>query len=394
MLLEKLDNLLEQSENKMIVVRRYLHMHPEVSYQEKETSQFIAKFYENKEVTVQENVGGYGIKVVIDSGKPGKTIAIRADFDALPILEQTGVEYASKNPGVSHACGHDAHTSYLLHLADALIAIKEDLVGKVVIIHQPAEEVPPGGAIAMIKDGVLDGVDHVFGIHVMSNLDTGVIHYHAGNTMQARAKFTIKIQGKGGHGAIPQEANDAIVAASHLVVALQTIVSRRINPFDSAVITIGDFRGEGQFNIIKDSVTLVGDVRSMSESVKELVETQMRQIVEGIGQTFGCGVELDYVNDYPVLLNDRQMTNLVVNALTEYPIKEVEDVIDGGPWSPSEDFAYYTHLRPSCFFFVGAKPITEFYPHHHPKFNVNEKSMLIAAKAMGRVVLKALDLLA
>lgn len=393
MLVEKLDQLLEQRESKMIEIRRHLHMHPEVSYQEKETSQFISRFYDNKEVTIQTNVGGYGVKVVIDSKKPGKTIALRADFDALPIPEQTGVDFASVNPGVSHACGHDAHTAYLLTLADVLIEMKEDLVGKVVLIHQPAEEVPPGGAIHMIEDGVLDGVDCVFGIHVMSNIDTGIIHYHEGNTMQARAKFTIKVQGKGGHGAIPQEANDAIVAASHLVVVLQTIVSRRINPFDSVVITIGDFKGEGQFNIIKDSVTLVGDVRSMSESVKVLVEQQMRQIVEGIGKTFGCTMELDYKNDYPVLVNDRDMTNLVVDAITQNPIHEVLKVVDGGPQSPSEDFAYYTHHRPSCFFFVGGKPETEFYPHHHPKFNLNEKSMLIAAKAMGRVVLKTMELI-
>lgn len=390
MLLEKLDQILESREHEIIEIRRYLHKHPEVSYQEKATSEYIAKFYEGKDVEIRSNVGGYGIVVIIDSGKPGKNIALRADFDALPIPEETGVEYASLNPGVSHACGHDGHTAYLMVLADTLIQLKEELSGKITIIHQPAEEVPPGGAKFMIEDGALDGVDEIYGIHVMSNMETGKIFYHAENTMQARAKFTITIKGKGGHGAVPQEANDSIVAASHCVVALQTIVSRRINPFDSAVITIGDFQGSGQFNIIKDSVTLIGDVRMMKKETGDLIEYQMNQIVDGIGKTFGCEVHLEYKNDYPVLYNNPQLTEQVVNVLNEYSIGEV---IDSGPLSPSEDFAYYSQLIPACFIFVGAKPQTGFYPHHHPKFNIDEKSLLISAKAMIRIVLRAMNLI-
>ena len=167
-----------------------------------------------------------------------------------------------------HACGHDAHTAYMMALADSLIELKDQLKGKVVVIHQLGEEVPPGGASYMIKDGVLDGVDNIFGCHVMSQMETGNVYYHEGPTQQARAKFTVKIQGKGGHGAMPNEANDAIVAACHVVVALQTIVSRRLNPFDAGVVTIGSFGGEGTFNIIKDSVTIVGDVRCMSDDVQ------------------------------------------------------------------------------------------------------------------------------
>ena len=202
--------------------------------------------------------------VTIDT-KTSKTIALRADFDALPIEEENTFEYRSKSR-VMHSCAHDGHTAYLMVLAQTLIEMKDKLVGKIVIIHQPAEETPPGGSIQMIKDGVLEGVDNVFGLHLMSQMDFGKIFYHQGETQQARAKFDIKIQGVGGHGSSPHEANDAIVCASYMVTALQTIISRRLNPFMSGVVTIGSFTGEGSFNIIKDSVTLTGDVRTMMKS--------------------------------------------------------------------------------------------------------------------------------
>lgn len=390
MLLEMLDAKLESKEQDMIKIRRYLHAHPEVSYQERETSKYIAQFYQDKDVEITTNVGGYGIKVVIDTKRAGKNIAIRADFDALAIPDETGTEYASIYPGLSHACGHDAHTAYLMKLAETLIEMRDNLTGKITIIHQPAEELPPGGAQFMIEDGVLEGVDEIYGIHVMSTMDFGNIFYHHGNTMQARAKFEITLKGNGGHGASPHEANDSIVAASHLVVALQTIVSRRLNPFESGVVTIGEFRGTGQFNVIKDSVTLVGDVRSMSSKTGQLLQQQITQIVHGIGQTFGCDVIFDYKNDYPVLFNNHELTDSVVTILNKYKIGEVKD---SGLLSPSEDFAYYSQIIPACFFFVGAKPNGPFYPHHHPKFNIDERSLLISAKAMGRVVLRAMNLI-
>ncbi len=393
MLLETLDRLIDEKQPQLISIRRYLHQHPELSFQETETHNYIKSYYQNLGLPVQTFKEGYGLKVVIDTLKPGKNIALRADFDALPIFEETGLEFSSLNPGVSHACGHDGHTAYLLILADVLNQIKQDLVGKITLIHQPAEEVPPGGAKPMIDQGVLTGVDAVFGLHLFSNMDYGNIYYHRGLTMSARAKFSITIQGKGGHGAIPQEANDAIVAASHLVVALQTIVSRRLNPFETAVITIGDFRGEGQFNIIKDTVTLVGDVRFMKQEVGDLIEAEIQQIVAGIGNTFKCKTTLDYENDYPAVNNDANLTDLLVETLSKHRFAGLNDVLDSGPLSSSEDFAYYSLERPSVFFFVGAKPEGPFYPHHHPKFNINEGSLSIAAKAMGRVVLAYLGLI-
>lgn len=388
---KRLFSLLEERREKMIEDRRWLHMHPELSFEETETSKFIEKFYEGKDVNVEKNMGGYGLRVTIDSGKPGKTIALRADFDALPIEEDTGLPYSSKNKGVMHACGHDAHTAYLLNLADALIEMKDEFKGRIVIIHQPAEEVPPGGAKGMIEAGVLDGVDNVFGCHVMSQMDFGKVYYHKGPTQQARAKFIAKVMGKGGHGSSPHEANDAIVIASQLVVNLQTIISRRMNPMESGVITIGSFDGKGQFNIIKDSVTLEGDVRCMSNSAREMIEREVRAMCKGLEEMYSCKIDLDYKNDYPVLINDEEMTDLVVEAVKEANIPGVVGVEDCGPQSPSEDFSYYTEKVPCCFFYIGAKPEGEAYPHHHPKFNIREESMMIAAMSMGAAALKYLE---
>lgn len=388
---KRLFSLLEERREKMIEDRRWLHMHPELSFEETETSKFIEKFYEGKDVNVEKNMGGYGLRVTIDSGKPGKTIALRADFDALPIEEDTGLPYSSKNKGVMHACGHDAHTAYLLNLADALIEMKDEFKGRIVIIHQPAEEVPPGGAKGMIEAGVLNGVDNVLGCHVMSQMDFGKVYYHKGPTQQARAKFIAKVKGKGGHGSSPHEANDAIVIASQLVVNLQTIISRRMNPMESGVITIGSFDGKGQFNIIKDSVTLEGDVRCMSNSAREMIEREVRAMCKGLETMYSCKIDLDYKNDYPVLINDEEMTDLVVEAVEEANIPGVVGVEDCGPQSPSEDFSYYTEKVPCCFFYIGAKPEGEAYPHHHPKFDIREESMMIAAMSMRAAALKYLE---
>lgn len=392
MLLDDLFKLIDNKKDRMYEIRRELHRNPELSFSEKETSKFIENFYKNKDAQIITGIGGYGIKVIIDTGKPGKTIGLRADMDALPIQEATGLSYSSKNNGIMHACGHDAHTAYLLILAEALIEIKDKLKGKIAIIHQVAEEVPPGGASLMIEDGVLNDIDNMFGIHVMSQMETGKVFFHKGETQQARAKFTIKIQGTGGHGSSPHEANDAIVAASFMVNALQTIVSRRLSPFEQGVVTIGSFGGEGTFNIIKDSVELVGDVRCMSDHAKEIIEKNVRQISKGICEAFGCALEIDYANDYPVLINDSEMTQLVVDAVNAVKDKiGITEVLDCGPQAPSEDFSYYTRKLPSCFYYVGAKPKGTAYPHHHPKFTINEDAMVYCAKCMGAVTLKYLD---
>lgn len=386
---EKIFKRLEVKEDRIIQIRRHLHEYPELSFHETETANYIAEFYEGKDCTVKTNIGGgNGITVDIKGGKPGKNLAIRADFDALPIEEEADVSFKSKNPGVMHACGHDGHTAYMLILAETLIEMKDELPGNIRVLHQPAEEVPPGGSKIMIDAGCLEGIDNVLGIHVMSTMPVGTVGYHSGNVHTGRATFKLVIQGKGGHGSTPQDANDAIVVASQFVTAVQTIVSRRINPFNTATVTIGSFDGKGSANVIKDSVTLEGDVRIMDEESRKIVEKQFKQILDGICDAFGATYELDYANDYPVCVNDDAMTKMVATAVRGANIAEVNAVVDSGPQTPSEDFAYYAKERPSCFFFVGAhKEGTPMYPHHHPKFYIDEDCLLISAKAMASAVL-------
>lgn len=387
-LLDMLTQKLEEKEGRIIEMRRYLHAHPELSFEEEKTAQYIADFYKDVPVDkVETNYGGgNGVVVTIKGAQPGKTIAIRADFDALPITEETDVAFKSTNPGVMHACGHDGHTAYMLILAETLAELKSELKGTIRVLHQPAEEVPPGGALGMIKAGALEGVDHIFGIHVMSNMETGKVFYRAGNTQTGRSYFKLKVQGKGGHGSSPHTANDAIVAASSFVMNVQTIVSRHINPFDTAVVTIGSFDGKGSFNVIKDAVTLEGDVRTMSDEGRAIVEEQVRQFAEGLETSFKVKSELEYANDYPVLYNDPQVTELVKEALEAADFAEI---LETAPQPPSEDFAYYLKEVPGTFFYVGAMPANgEWYPHHHPKFEINEDSLLISAKAMAAVVVK------
>lgn len=389
---EELLKRLEEKSDRMIEIRRYLHAHPELSFKEDKTAKYIQDFYKEKECDVRANVGGNGVVVTIDSGKPGKTIGIRADFDALPITEETDLPFASQNPGVMHACGHDGHTAYMLILGETLIEMKDKLEGKVVILHQHAEEVPPGGAISMIADGALDGVDNVFGIHVMSEMESGKIFYRPGNVQTGRSYFKVTINGVGGHGSSPHKAKDAIVAASHFVVALQSVVSRALSPFDVGSITIGNFDGKGSFNVIKDSVTIEGDVRTMSPETREIVETELRTFTEGLEKSYGVKSIFEYSNDYPVLYNDPEVTEHVRQALEQASIPEVEAVLETPPQPPSEDFAYYLEKVPGCFFYVGAIPESgEAYPHHHPKFDINEKSLIISAKAMATVVASYCD---
>ncbi|QYF80461.1 amidohydrolase [Brevibacterium sp. PAMC21349] len=386
-MLDQLLQKLEEKKERMIEIRRYLHQHPELSFIEEKTSQYIADFYKDKNVKIRTNVGGYGVVVTIEGGLPGKTVALRADFDGLPIMEEADVPFKSSNPGVMHACGHDGHTAYLMILAEALIEMKDQLRGNVVILHQPAEETPPGGAIAMIEDGCLEGVDSIFGIHLMSLSVTGEVCYRAGEMQAGRSYFKVKIQGKGGHGSMPHTSNDSIVAASHFVVAAQTIVSRRINPFDMATVTIGSFDGKGSFNVIKDSVELEGDVRTMSSEVRATVETEFKRILAGLAQEFDITYDLIYSHDYPVLVNDKAMTELVVNGIEKAGIPEIKALVETPPMSGSEDFAYYLQKIPGSMFYVGAKQdVGPVYPHHHPKFVINEDSLIIAAKAMAAVV--------
>lgn len=383
-------NMLQERKDEITQIRRHLHEHPELSFHEAETAKFIQDFYKGKDVEVATEVGnGHAVVVTIKGGKPGKTIALRADFDALPIEEQTDLPFKSKNPGVMHACGHDGHTAYLLVLADCLIQLKENIPGTIKIVHQHAEETPPGGAKSVVESGIIDDVDQIFGIHVFPFGESGQVYYHSGYAMAGRTYFKLKIQGVGGHGSSPHMANDAIVAGAYFVTAIQTVVSRRLNPFDTGVITIGSFDGKGSFNVIKDAVELEGDVRYMNTENRDKMDAEIHRIVAGIEAMFGVTVELTYTNDYPPLYNDPAVTEQVVASLQKGLGEYLTGISEYDMLSGSEDFAYYLQKIPGVFFYIGAKPknTSNAYFNHHPKFDIDEDALLVAAKSVADVVL-------
>jgi amidohydrolase len=389
MMKQQLMQMLESRKEEMIMIRRYLHENPEVSFMEKKTAQYIADFYKGKAVKIQENVGnGYGIIVTIEGEKPGKTIALRADFDALPIKEETGLPFQSKHEGVMHACAHDGHTAYMLILADCLIQLKGEIPGTIKIIHQHAEEVPPGGAKSIVESGVLDDVDHIFGIHLLPMDPAGNVGYRAGYSMAGRSFLKLGIQGVGGHGSSPHKANDSIVAGAHFVTAVQTIISRRLNPFDMGVITIGSFDGKGTFNVIKDRVELEGDIRYMNDDTKDLIAKELRRIAGGIEAEFGVKCELTYTSDYPPLYNHPEATEIVRKSLESANDPDIKKVTEYPMLSPSDDFAYYLEKIPGCYFYIGCIPkgVKEPYFNHHPKFDIDEDALIVAAKSVGYVV--------
>ncbi|WP_106495299.1 amidohydrolase [Lentibacillus sp. Marseille-P4043] len=385
----KLIEMLAERKDEMIEIRRYLHEHPELSFKEEKTAQYIADFYQGKDVEMERNVGnGYGIIVTINGGKSGKKIGLRADFDALPITEETDVAFKSKNDGVMHACGHDAHTAYLLILADCLIQLKDEIPGTIKIIHQHAEEVPPGGAKSIAESGRLDDVDNIFGIHVLPLGEAGVVGYHSGYSFNGRTYFKLKIQGVGGHGSSPHLANDSIVAGAHFVTAVQTIVSRRLNPFDAGVVTVGSFDGKGTFNVIKDSVELEGDIRYADEKIQKVIADEFQRIVKGVEEEFGVKCELTYTADYPPLYNDPKVTEMVAQSLQSIDDKDITEVKEFPKMAPSDDFAYYLEKIPGCYFYIGCTPkgVENPYFNHHPKFDIDEDAILVAAKSVGQVV--------
>ncbi len=396
MMKDELMKMLEEREDEMIKIRRYLHEHhPELSFKEEKTAAYIADFYKGKDFEIETNVGnGYGIIVTIEGASEGKTIGLRADFDALPITEEADVPFRSKNEGVMHACGHDAHTAYLLILADCLIQLKDQIKGTIKIIHQHAEEQPPGGAKSIMESGKLNDVDAIFGIHILPVAPAGTVGYHSGYSFNGRTYFKLKIQGKGGHGSSPDKANDAIVAGSYFVTAVQTVVSRRVNPMEAGVVTIGSFDGKGSFNIIKDSIELEGDVRYSNDEMREVIDKEFKRIVKGLEELFDVTCELTYTPDYPPLYNDPELTSFVADTLNGIQDSDIKEVKEFPKLSPSDDFAYYLEKVPGSYFYIGCTPkgVQQPYFNHHPKFDIDEDAMLVAAKSVGHVVCHFLDM--
>ncbi|MHA6258286.1 M20 metallopeptidase family protein [Sporosarcina sp. CAU 1771] len=379
-LFEKLTNSFED----MVVMRRHFHMNPELSFHEEKTAKYIADFYSDLGVEVRTGVGGNGVVARVKGGRPGKTVALRADFDALPIQDEKDVPYKSTVPGVMHACGHDGHTATLLQLAKAIHEMQEELAGEYVFIHQHAEEYAPGGAKPMIEDGCLDGVDAIFGTHLWALTPTGTVEHLSGPVMAAADRIEITVQGAGGHGAAPHQTKDAVVIGSALVTSLQQLVSRRVNPIDSAVLSIGSFMADNAFNIIADTAKLLGTVRTFNPKVRDQMEREIQRVVDGVALANDCTIQCEYIRGYPAVINHQDETEFLAkiaeDVLGPEAVNECEAQMGG------EDFAYYLEKVPGTFFFTGAKPDAP-YPHHHPKFDFDENAMLIAAKVLGAAAL-------
>ncbi len=389
MLYENLEKIIEDSYDETVKLRRYLHMNPELSFQEEHTREYILKkLKEYGYSDIKENVGGNGILATYDSQNEGPIIGLRADFDALPIQEETDLEFRSQKDGVMHACGHDVHTAILLSVAKAVKASTDPLYGKIIFIFQHAEELPPGGAKAIVASGELSEIDYIYGLHVHGNDKfDGKINYCSGYAMAASDNFEIKIQGAGGHGSAPHMTTDSTVVAAFLIQQLQTIISRKKDPSESGVLTIAIFKsGEGAHNIIADTATLKGTVRTLNPEVQALVESEMRKMTALICEAHGAKATVSYEKGYPAVFNHKEPTELVKNLFEKkFGAGQAEAV---APAMGGEDFAYYLEEKPGTFFYVPAGiPEQEInYPHHHSKFTVDERSMLVGAKAFSLII--------
>ncbi|KKI90808.1 peptidase M20 [Bacillus sp. SA1-12] len=387
-MLDQLWSSLDAHYSEMIEIRRFLHMHPELSFQEVNTASYIVDYYKKLGVSVRPNVGGNGVVATIIGDLPGPTVALRADFDALPIQDEKDVDYKSTVPGVMHACGHDGHTATLLVLAKVLHNNSHLLNGKIVLIHQHAEEYAPGGALSMIDDGCLEGVDVIFGTHLWATEPVGNIQYRVGPIMAAADRFEITVHGKGGHGAQPHKTKDAILIGSQIVTGLQQIVSRKIDPIHSAVVTVGSFVAENAFNIIANSAKLIGTARSFEEDVRRQIEQEIEQVVKGTCLMNGAEYDYLYFRGYPAVVNHPAETEFLKNIAEKVPgvYKVEESPLQMG----GEDFAYYLQHVKGTFFFTGAMPANKehAYPHHHPRFDIDEKALLIAAKTLCKAAIQ------
>jgi len=372
----------EQIFAEMVGWRRYLHQHPELSFQEFRTAEFVANHLREWGLEVRTQVGGNGVIGLLRGAGQGPTVALRADMDALPIQDEKSCEYASLVQGVMHACGHDAHTSTLLGIAKVASQLKDKLKGNLVFLFQHAEETTPGGAKSMIEAGALEGVDAVFGVHLWTPFPVGHVYAKAGPMMAAPDEFTIRIQGKGGHGGLPHQAVDSIHVGAQVVVNLQSIVSRQVDPIEPCVVSIGSFHAGSSFNVIAETSSLNGTVRTFSSELQAEVKERMGRIVDSVCSMYGASYMFDYKMGYPPVVNDANEAARFVKVGAEL---FGEDYTHEAPLvMAGEDFSYYLHHRPGCYMFVGAGNVEAgiVHPHHHPRFDIDERSMLNAAKLL------------
>ncbi|MDM5333884.1 amidohydrolase [Ureibacillus composti] len=370
--------------DQMVTWRRYLHENPELSFKEVNTARMVGDILAGYGIDVLRNVGGHGVVGTLKGAKPGPTIGLRADMDALPIQEENEVSYKSQIPNVMHACGHDAHTATLLGVSKILSKYRDELNGTVVFIFQPAEEQPPGGAIKMIKEGALRGVDYIFGNHVLSSIKLGNFAVPKGNATTSIDNFALKIKGFGGHSSSPHTASNPIVIGSIIVIQSLVFLNQKLNPAEPVVAAFTRFSSGVAQNVIPSEAILTGTIRTFNQAQRERVEKYFKEIIGYVTRSYGATYELDYEYGYPALVNSEKEAEIVKAALRIRGLK----LMDIPPVTASEDFSYYVQKVPGVYFFTGSStddPNTQF-PHHHPRFNIDERAMKNSAKAFLSIV--------
>jgi amidohydrolase len=375
----------------IVAMRRDLHEHPELAFEEVRTSNIVAQRLQAMGLEVQTGIAKTGVVGLLRGGasKTGaKTIAIRADMDALPIHELNEIDYRSTIDGKMHACGHDGHTSILLAVADILHKRRSELSGNVKFVFQPAEE-RIGGAEPMIKEGAMQGVDGIIGLHLISDYPLGRVGVRAGSVFASADRFILTVKGKGGHAAMPETTVDPIVISAYIVTALQTLISRETSPFSPAVITIGIIQAGTAFNIIPESAQMHGTMRAFSAKHRNTLVRRISEIANGVATAMGGSCEINVIDGCPTCVNDSKVTEIVHNAAVasvgEKAVDDSEEVMTTG----SDDMACFLQAVPGCYFIVGAKNEEKGanYPHHHPRFNIDEDALPIGVEVLSRAAM-------
>jgi len=406
---KKIESLSEKIENEVIKWRHHIHQNPELSNREYNTAKYVAAHLKKLGLEVTENVAYTGVVAVLNGGKPGKTVALRADMDALPVTERVDIPFASKvktiykdtEVGVMHACGHDTHVAILMGVASVLTELKKEIKGKVKFVFQPAEEGPPegeeGGAELMVKEGVLKNpdVDAIFGLHINSFLEVNKIGYKPGGTLASATSFEIKIKGKQAHGSAPWSGADPIVAGAQIINNLQTIVSRNLDlTNEAAVVTIGRFESGIRSNIIPESAYMEGTIRALDYDMRDKIYDRLGEIVVNTAKSNGVEAELILGNPYPITFNDLKLTNVMKNTLIRVAGKE--NVILSRASTGAEDFSYFANEVPGLFYRLGGMPKENHpnkgYSHHTPDFYVDDEGLLLGIKTMANLAIDYLNL--
>ena len=392
MLKEEIKELAKNNFTEVVSNRRHLHANPELSFEEYNTSSFIKNKLDELGISYQ-SMANTGIVALIEGDKPSSnTIALRADIDALPIQEVEGREYGSKNPGVMHACGHDVHTSSLLGTAKILSQLKDKFGGTVKLIFQPGEEKLPGGASIMIQEGVLENPtpQAIIGQHVMPFIEVGKVGFRSGKYMASSDEIYVRVTGKGGHAAQPQQNIDPIVITAHIITALQQIVSRLADPKIPSVLSFGKIKADGATNVIPNDVYLEGTFRTFDEAWRKQAHQKMKKMAEGMAESMGAECDFEIRHGYPVLINEEKLTASVRSYAAEFLGEE--NIVDLDLWLAAEDFAYYSQSANACFYRLGTANTPQGITSavHTPSFDIDENALQLGSGLMAYLTIKQL----